>query len=355
MPILYGKIDEIDEQGTREGTYWSAEGHRNYVRTFLVEVLHDIAEDNKYLGATQVCNAPTIPLPGAPYITPQEQDLAAVAVKISAKRVQPDSRYWWLVTVEYSTQMPEGGIQVGDLPDSPQDANSVANNPELRPWHIEWDSKIVMESPPSDLYGFPFWNSARQPFSPPPQIERARAVLLIVNNLRTFSRQDVTRYSYVCNSDTYFGCLPGTVLSHPPRATLAWYGNISYFRVRWMLEFGGTLPETATKTNYNFWLQGIDPPEPPVDPTTLEYMDSISLLNQGLCRLQSNPSAPNFGRPVPIYVQNHPISQPDLLGTDGQPVPPDSSGYRAPNYLKFRTRRRVPFTAIFTSGLGGLL
>jgi hypothetical protein len=94
----------------------------------------------------------------------------------------------------------------------------------------------------------------------------------------------------------------------------------------------------------------------PDDYDEIQLMDGVYLLDAGLCRTQNDSSKSRYGEPMPIIGPNGlAITQPALLDGDGQQLLPDSDGYLDPQYLFFRTRRRVLFAPMFTSGLGGLI
>jgi hypothetical protein len=335
-PIYFRKIDEV-ESPTREGEGWTAEGHRNFTRRFLVLLKNEY----KSLGAGYVCQAPGLPMPYAPYVTDDGNDSDLYAVATRFRSFAPDAtapvlRY---VDVEYSTNVPEGGVSVGELFGT--DLIGAQNNPELKPWHIEWDPESFMRTPARDLDGFTFLNSATQPFATPYQQETGRATLLIVRNMLAFDRKTITKYSFATNTDVFLGCEPGTVLCMPPRGVMMNFGGLRYMRTRWVLKFGA-----IREPEFGEFIPGEDVPE---DYDKMESWEYIDILDQGLCRLQNWPGAGDFGKPVPIYRQNHQIAQPDLLDGHGQPV---GAGLpRNPVYLRFRVRRKLPFGSMFNQGL----
>lgn len=358
-PSWFEKVDEL-EAPTREGTPWSADGHRQYFKKYLVivrrEAQDDIERKMKTLGASTVCQAPGIPLPGALYTGGEdpitEEDTLAQAVNISATKPDPTNPFIWHVTVEFSTRVPEGGLAVD--PGWADMLGGAANNPWLEPWHIEWDPDITLVTPQKDLDGMPFTNSATQPVSPPPQLEQARATLLIIRNEQHFNAATINKYAFACNSEPFFGYAPGTVRCRPPRAVQMYRGTLKYFRARWVLEFGLLKPKTIAEEVGMDILRGIFgiTEESYKD---LESWEFLEYLDAGLCRLQNNPNNPeSFNKPVPILAHGggNPITQPDLLDGKGQPVVPGTNGWRQPTFLKRRVRRKLPFDPIFTQGLG---
>lgn len=347
-PAWVLKVDELETE-TREGMTWTAEGHREYTRKFLVLLNHNIYELRR-MGGITVCKAPGLPYPYSPYTTEDswEFDLLAVAVRFRASRPSLDYPFRWIVEVTYSTQVPEGGVGPQEM--FGDDYTGGQNQPDMKPWHLEWEPDVITRVPSMDLVGRPFLNSAKTPFATPYQQEEGRANLIIVRNMIDFGRRLITKYSFATNDDWFLGAAPGTVRCRPPRGTIAYLGKMRYWKTKWVLEFGAMKPYMWQNPD-----TGEAPPAIPADYDELEAWDEVDVLDQGFCHLSTNPLVPVLmNKPVPILRYGQQITQPDLLDGNGQPVEPDVDGYRKPVFLKFTVRRRLNFAQLFEQGLNYL-
>lgn len=332
---FYAKVDEITPG--QEGTGFNVDFRkRRYIRQFKVIV------KDKRLGPIDVCYAPGIPLPYSFYFTKDgmEWDLYALCVNISAKRESSDNDWQnWIVTCEYSTDIPFSDIPVfpktgGSPRGGGKKQEGDQHNPELQPPKIYWDWEIVHEAPARDLRGKPFLNSARQPFTPPPQFEYARRVLHVERNERAFDPNLAEEYAFAVNSDPFMDYEPGQAQCLPPKAEQIRYGPIFYHRVHYAIRFK---PREARDDG------SIDTWQP-------------ELLDQGLMRLPTPHNVavgPNLppGTPIPILRLGHPITQPVCLDGSGQPKQPNEAGEIEPEYLQFIIRKKKPFKRLFVRGL----
>lgn len=315
--------EKIEETFSGAGTPFDAmTGVREYTRQFHVRVkVPDI-------GPALVCACPGVPMPYAPYIPGRrwEWDLQARAIKISAARRNPnDPADWqeWVVTVQYSTNMPPGGPIAGmDL-----GWNSVGpqNSPWDEPPHLEWDPEVTTTYPLADRDGNPFLNAAGQ-MHPPPPLEDGVAVLVVTRNWRFASleqcKEHIERYSFVVNQAPFVGAAKGKVLSLPPRATEMYRGLIRYWRMTYRLKFRPTRRQWGHD----------DFPDDSWQP---------KVLNAGQYQLKSVLGVPVPNTLVPIYIGNQAVNY---------PVPLSGAGLRAEpgdeNFLVYRYYDEVDFNDI---------
>lgn len=335
MPVypfnpVFQSCDLMIERGP--STPFSADGSREYSYRYKVVVRVPLDE-------IQVCFAPCLPFP----FQLHPEDFCALCTNIAG--VLQDSEDWgiWVVTVKYSTRMPDGGPPSGkgeyQTPSGPQGGQ---NNPEQEPPDIEWDSETITRAPPKDLDDKAFLNAAGQPFTPAPTFEYAYGVLSISRNELAYNCKTAAGYSFAVNKDKFLGFPPKTVQCMPPKAKLVFRGNIRHWRVSYRLRFG---------------VMGDDGKPIPWDPQ--------EILNQGLMELKDMPGVKDvLGRPipklVPITVAGKPISQPVALNPLGfrlDPVFDAGLGkfVMKPNWIKFRIRPALSFDDLIRNGLGGQL
>lgn len=313
-------VDEIEQ--TRGGTAFNAgDLSRNYTRKFRVIC------DNPNGGASVICSHVLLPRPFSPYVMTDgsEYDLNALMIRSSADLQVPDDRMIWIVTCEYSTQMPDGGPGApGNTGFGIEDGGSQ-NNPEMEPWSIEWDSETVTRTGQKDLNGKAFLSSARKPFKPAPSFEVARPILVIQRNQLTFTRETISKYAFAVNSVAFLGAAVGCAQCFPPRGKLMFRGNISYYRTTWRIRFGAPIELASDE---------------------LETFSPVKILDQDTHRLQDTPGQPDFDKPVPIYRRGTAITDPVLL-ENGQPL--DVSAIDAiPHFQEFDIYKPQNFYDIFT-------
>jgi hypothetical protein len=232
----FGGIEEIFDA---EGTPFDASMVRTYQRRFRVLARFTT------MGPGTVCSCPGVPMPYAPYVPGRglEWDVYARAVRISARRERAQENEFvpWIVTVDYSTQMPDGGpippsqVQLG------WSAQGAQNNPWNEPPSLEWDPETETTTPLADRDGKPFLNSAGQPMYPAPAVQEGVAVLVVTKNKQFNTlfqvRQYIEKYSHVVNADYFVGGVPGQVLSLPPKAVEVYRGPLRYWRITHRLKF----------------------------------------------------------------------------------------------------------------------
>ena len=326
-PDQFVRCDELFSG--RRGVPFSTDMRREYVRRFRVVVT------NKYWGPVAIAQAPCLPFPYAPYVAVSpdgvECDLTAVCVSIVPEVEHEDEWKSWIVTCNYSTEVVESG------PDSnvrfPGQASGSQNQPWLEPAVIEWDSEESSYAPPFDNNGFPFVNTAGQPFSPAPTFPVAHPVLVVSRNQQTFSPAVVSAYSYAVNSVDFMGNPPGTCQVMPPRAKLMWRGRQSYYRTTWRV-----------KIKTNFVPDDINPEQLVRDVWQPRILDAGSYQLQAIFGLVPIPKSL-----VPIYIGGQPVSQPVMLDGHGRKLEPDADGKWRPVYLRFDLYPEKDLNDLFTN------
>jgi hypothetical protein len=247
------QFEWIEEIPPASGTPFSADMVRQFERKFRVMARYAT------LGPTAVCSCPGVPWPYSAYIPGRagEYDLLARVVRISADREKATDFRAWIVTVGYSTAMPEGGPIPAGLVDLGSVLKGAQNNPWDEPPHLEWDPETETKTPLADLDQKPFRNSAGQLIYPAPVVEEGVAVLVISRNMRFTTleacRAHIERFSYVVNFNAFLGALRGQILCLPPKAVEMYRGPLRYWRFTYRLKFKKR--ESALVT----WLQSIYP------------------------------------------------------------------------------------------------
>jgi hypothetical protein len=334
------KVEE--DLDTRKGTPFSSSYTRTYQRKFLV------VTNDRQLGAGYVCGAPGIPRPWAVYQSDdgQEFDLFAVLVSYDCSRLVVDGHFHWTVICNYSTEVPEEGV-----PDLPAEIGrvmgGVQNEPWTRPPVIRWDWEETTWSPPVDLDGRAFLNSARQPFSPPPSFPVARLILVVEQNELFFDRIIASRYAYAVNSDVFLGALPGTAQCMPIRSEPRNLGTLPYFKNTYRVKFGlpKHLPANGPAAVNPFLTD-----KAVADVITDLQSFQPEILDQGYCRL-AGVGQPNAHRPIPVFRPGGTIPAPVLLDGAGNEVLPNADGRLIPTFIKFRVFQSMPFAAILGGGV----
>lgn len=389
--LLFESCDEIPEE---EGTPYDVTRQRSYVRRFLVKVKY------KGVGPVHVCLCPGIPLAGSIYVSgpvggypnpadangaaypdivplPVVYDQYAVLVRKSAKRRtnDPGGANFWIVTCEYSvnTNLLDPTVQVQN-PD----------NPELDTPVIRWDFEEGQEAPSHDLQGYPYTNSAKMPFSPPPVVPKNYAVLTITRNELNFNYSKASAYATRLNLKTFLNNPPGCVqLSAPTgeQKTIggSGQGGLQYWRTTYRLKFrppqrtgGFLIPMVANsgirqydKAGQPIWFSNqVGLPNLPSNGIgvlgTLYYASSFAdswqptILNKSMYKIgrQGEVMAELVGKSVPIVKNGHPIQHPVIINWQGQEVGGDSYGNVPPWWIRFEDFGYADIKTLLVKGVG---
>lgn len=335
------KVQEVID--TRPGKPFSATGTRTYTRTFLVVTNH------KELGSSYVCGARGIPRPFSVYQTDdgREYDVYAVLIDYDVSKKEADGHFHWTIRCNYSTEVPEEGLPLAGAFTEAEIGREVGgwqNEPWNRQPVFKWDWEETTYSPPADLDGRAFVNSARQPFSPPPTFPVARMILVVEQNEQFFDREIASLYAYAVNSDVFLGADPGTVQCMPIRCERKNLGPVPYFRNTYRLKFG--LPKRAAPTTV---------PVPFVGdvtvPSTVTGLQSFQpeILDQGYSQIQR--VGPHIDEPVPIWRPGGHMTQASLLDGAGRMVKPGPDGKIVPHFIRFRQFHSMLFAPILSGGV----
>lgn len=324
----FGVAEELpDSPGA--GTPFSASGVRTYVRRFVVKL-----RKNTY-GPVVACNAPGVPRPYRLYDPHPgiETDRLALCVNLSAERApgtSGDQAPIWIVTAQYSTDVPAGGpnllTQLGD----------ATFGPQYYPWQelpdVEWDAEVASQAPDTDLDGTHYFNSAAMPFNPAPTFPVAIPVLVVGKNFETFSAAQIKKYSFVVNNDHWLGQPPGSWLMEAPKVRVAWRGPRRYSRVTFRIKLKAVLPRTQPMQGLDEFGQRVE-----LDPTIWQPL----VLDAGMYKLLKKAlyaGTPLEKMHVPIYRWMTAVTQPVPLDGKGDELAPAAPGDPLPDplYLHFR-------------------
>jgi hypothetical protein len=339
MPLSPYHLEAAELPDPRSGVPFSHDQKRNYSKTFRV-----VLTSSDY-DSIVACACPGLPLPYSIYyfidaLGVYAFDPSALLIRMSAQ-IENDEPNVWIVTCEYSTDL--GEMAVPSFPGYPnsvggsQSNGGASNDPELEPPEIAWDNEIVQMTPPYDLRGSPFTNSANQPFMPAPTFPYAYPILSFTRNEKNFNLKKAAEYAFAVNDREFMGYPALTVMCQPISGRVMYKGKIAYTRV-----------------NYKFKFQALS-----VNPDTeLEELFSWEprILDQGMMRLQKDPALPDFGKAIPIF-RNTPITQPVLLDLTGQPLDlPGGVGTNNPLsrkalYNRFTMNRPKDFGKLLIQGV----
>ena len=321
---------------TRFGVAFGRRGTRGFERYFRVWTT------NPLYGPNEICNAAGLPAPYEPYFLNGgvDSDATCVMVELSARldpQSEEDNRYIWIVTAKYSNDVPDEGIPsqtfIGNVETGSQ------SQPWLEPAMIRYESEVLQRAEPNDLNGDPYVNSANQPFSPPFTMERARRILVITRNQRTFDFNAVDAYSFATNSDIFTppgssaSVAPGEAQCFPIHGEHAQRGSVEFWKVSYRIRIG---------VKISVWNDAGT-----VLTLQRESFRPVRVLDAGMGRSIPAP-LPGAGLPVPIFVGGFPISQPVCLNGFGQPAVPPFK----PKYRQFSPYPAMPFTALINNGIG---
>lgn len=317
---IYESFQEIYEN---EGTPFDASMVRTYSRKFRVLMREAV------YGPAAACSCPGIPWPYSAYVPGRagEYDLLARAIRISAKRELTGEKRSWVVQVDYSTQMPEGGPIPANGINLGWSTMGAQNAPWDEPPHLEWDPETTTKTPLIDLDGKAFVNAAKQLIYPAPAVEEGVSVLVVRRNKKFQTLEEVRRhietFSFAVNADVFLGASPGQALSTPPKAIEMYRGPLRYWSFTYRIKF--KKQDTPVLT----WLQHLFP-----DSTWQPKM-----LNAGMYEIRQGWfGADPAGTLVPIFRGGQPVNYPVPLTKEGVAASPGQE-----NWLNFRYYPSVAF------------
>jgi hypothetical protein len=195
---------------------------RNYTRTFRV------ITDSMVDGPFQVTDIPP-PFPSifSFYSDPAGGiDLGAFCTKITPR--QTDEPFVWIVTCEFSSKV--------DNPEQAQ-AGDTDKDPLTRPSVVKWSMAKFQRVLDRDVNDDPIVNSAGERFDPPIEIDDSRPVLSITRNEPTIDPANIVAYQDAVNTDTFFGCDPGTAKIDSIEAESAFENGTFYWKVSYTIHF----------------------------------------------------------------------------------------------------------------------
>lgn len=330
-PADFELVEEI--HASRGGNPFNPDGSRTYSRIW--RVLLTVNPNNRFKSAIEICNAPGIPPPYSIFFNPEtgEADFNAFSIRYVPEKEHGQSDEWrtWLVRVEYSTQITEGGLPllVGF-----GDEGGFQNQPWLERPVVRWDKDTIHRAYGADLDGKPFVNSAGQPFHPAPTFEVGRAVLVLTRNEEFVSRSAISGFAYATNSAAFLMAPIDTVRCDPIIAEQQFRGATPYWRVTYRLVFNGP------KNPGNNALVDLESWQP-------------NFLDAGTMRKQTTLGIPFGGQPIPIYSPTGPVTTPQLLDGAGQPLDVSGGpGTYTPVFLPFRIYPRKLFGPILDNTIG---
>lgn len=338
----------------RVGTGFQASYHRDYVRKFRVLLKEaplipiekvddtDIFSDSRvprpfasYFSNWQ--NAAGASTPEALYASVKYADVHALAVQHSAEREFPDDPLTWILTVNYTTNVPENGPDYRFMFGGTQLSQDTTNpkSPTFKPWYqmptIEWQSAESTVAKQWDANGKPFLNSAGQPFAPAPTMEIAYPILHITRNEQIFGADQFTYWSFAVNDGAFMGFPQDCVQVLPPSVKQLWWGPQKYFRTTWRLRFK---PEEYV----NWW----NADEEEYQTARVSWQQYT--LDCGFYQLTDPGAGPQTV--VPIVRNGHRIgNQPALLDGQGRLLPRGDD----PVYVYNQTRQRRNFLTLFNN------
>lgn len=363
MPVIpnnpwFKSCDEI--WVGRGGQVYSMDGNRSHVRKFLVVV------NQKEMSEVSVCLCPGIPRGGELYniVAPPgvgsiEYDVLAMATSIRADQQHEGDWQNWIVTVEYSTRIPNG-VRV----EGPAGAAAAANNPEQELPEISWSHESAQEARPFDLDGRCYLNTANMPFNPPVMFDVDYPVLTISRNEFSFNYAKANFYNRSLNSATFLGAPPGCVQVFTGPSEYRNRGNFWYNRTTYKLKF------RPLQKNGGYILPRLNVILPTYDEfgnfdgeTAFPNLDTLIdtwqplILNQGMFRIGGSepgdfPAV--LGLPVPIFKFGQQVSHNVLLnelGGEAKAANPAVDPTIEPWYIQFRNFRYVNLAGLLVKGL----
>lgn len=376
MPVSPCKlIGEIF--GDREGEPFSAERNgftRRYVRKFRVY------SPDKRLASVAIAYTDGLPVPWAFYESGDglEYDLMALNIRMTAKEEFKDDWQYWIVTVEYNTEVPASGEPempgYPNLSKNPGSGNSAANNPEMEPPELEWDFEVVNKARQFDLDGKAFLNSAGVPFDPQPTFEVGFPVLTLTRNELSFDVRKASKYAHSVNSEAFLGFPPGSVLCLPPRSRRMYKGPTAYHKTTYRLKFWADILDDFRDVAFRDKKK--DPFQHPVQ-RARKWADIMSvyggafgngwqprILDAGTYQRipAKNSAGEDTFKLVECTVNGKSVTSPVCLDGQGRQQPPfrirpkeppgkDNPEVIDPTYLMFRVYKQTDFKKLLVRGL----
>lgn len=292
----YPFVHCFEDLGT-EGTPFSSSGNRKYTKHYYVKVAQRVSPQT-------ACRCPGIPRPYTKFnayrSNPWEadaQDNFALAVEISAKLIDDKEFSWWVVTVEYSTQMPDGGPVSHLSMRMPNELGGIQNVPWELPARLTWDTEEYQEAVDVDLDDKPYMNAAGTPFIPAATVTRTYRVLTIVRNesINNFESNQKF-YDNVVNLYDFRGNEPGYALCKAPRGEEMFFGRTQYVKATYRV-----IMKRRIRRGDGTYTPGWQP----------------RYLNAGLYQKQSLFNIPVSNKTVPIIMFGRQATQPQLLNAAG--------------------------------------
>ena len=271
----------------RDGGF-NADFSRRYTRVFRVET--NATSD----GPIAVAFATGIPRVWDRYVSHETGEFDDLALCRSVDpRQDADNPYLWEVRCEYTTESfepgtnpPSGGAGgAGGSDPSKPGSGSNADNPETRPWEVEYEPETFRFPA---RYAFdsqdgmkakrilPILNPVKQPYDPLPEYEVGCDVLTITRIEANPDHKLLRQYAYALNDDVFLHAKFTEAQMMPVRRKQIWIGGRRYwectYRIRFCPEEWGTWQPQILNTGRRE-LQG-DPPDETKEP--IEIRDPIS-------------------------------------------------------------------------------
>lgn len=314
------------------GNPWDTSGVRTYEKSWKVGV-----KTKSHANPLVVVKHRDLPFPYAPYISNNglQIDPAAFAVSIDAKPMVDDDWQWWIVTVKYSTEMPDNGPDFS-LASQARGWPSYLLGVQNIPWYerptFTFDEGEMTIAEPFDRLGRAYVSSAGQPFSPPPSRRHRYPIYVFERNMPTFmvTAGLIQRYTDALNDRTFLGHPRGTVQckSFAP-GQLRYRGKITYYRIR--LSFA---IETRLVVDPNALAAAAAFGTPVLAATTRRTWQPW-YIDQGTEVIETRTPLKTFNTPVPIIVNGQPATHPKMLDGNGQQLRPSPDGKLYPFRLEF--------------------
>lgn len=233
--------------------------HRSYTTKFRVLIKSD-DNANRMITEPEILSDARLPKPYAGYrsnLSGDRVDLNALVVHIHIAREFPDDWLSWIVTVQYSTEMPPGGPNYKY--EFPGDANSPNNKPWLEKPEWDWDSMEETRVRPFDRAGRRRTNSIGDAFIPIPTIKETIPVLVVTRNFETWTHDNMLEWTNAVNNGDADGKLPPAGLAQcmAPLVKRMWRGNVPYFRVTFRIKIREDDGEVTSVGNASYTFESL--------------------------------------------------------------------------------------------------